>query len=110
MLRISGRLKWHCWVDGIERRLRRSAGCRPAGRPGSGKKQIEKRDEEASSDEHDAGRPNRPRAFVAHILGHIGDGIQQTVERQADLNHFGAGIVGGMLFGLSAQAIAFGGG
>ena len=110
MLRISGRLKRHCWMDGIECRLRCSAGCRSAGRPGSGKKEIQKRDEEAPSDEHDAGRPNRSRAFVAHVLGHIGDGIEQAVQREADLNHFRAGIVGGVLFGLSAQAIAFGGG
>lgn len=71
----------------------RPTGLLSAGSTGSGQEEVQHRDEEAPADEHHARRLNRFGALVTHIFGHIGDRVQQSVERQTDLDHLRAGIV-----------------
>jgi len=50
---------------------------------------------------------DRLRAFIAHIFGYIRHGIQQSIQRQTDLNHFRACVVGGVLFRFPPDGFPF---
>lgn len=63
-----------------------------------GEKEIQESDEKASTNKQKALALDRLGAFIAHIFGHVRPGVQQSIQRQTDLNHFQACVVGAALF------------
>lgn len=54
----------------------------------SGEKEIQQGDEKTSTDEQEARALDRLRTFITHIFCHVRHGVQQAIQRQANLNHF----------------------
>jgi hypothetical protein len=53
-----------------------------------GEKEIKQGVEKTSTDEQEARVVDRLRTFVAYIFCHVRHGVQQSIQRQADLKHF----------------------
>lgn len=61
-----------------------------------------------STDEQQDCESDRLRAFIAHIFCHVRHGVQQSIQRQTDLNHFRACVVGGVHFRFPRDGFPFG--
>ena len=73
-----------------------------------GEQEIQERDEKTSTDEQEVSESDRLRAFIAHIFCHVRHGVQQSIQRQADLNYYWPCVVGGLYFCLPPDDLPFG--
>ena len=93
---------------GIDLRLVRAASLTGGSSPRPGEEETQERDEKTSTDEQQACASDRLRAFIAHTICHVRHGIQQSIQRQTDLNHFRACVVGGVHLRFPPDGFPFG--
>jgi len=72
-----------------------------------GETEIQESDEKTSTDNQETRALDRLCAFIAHIFCHVRHGVQQSIQRQTDLNHFRACVVRGMLFRFPPDSLPF---
>jgi hypothetical protein len=94
-------------VAGVEFRLVRAA--RLTGGPSAlpGEKEIQESDETTSTNKQEARALDQLGAFIAHIIGYVRHGVQQSIQRQTDLNYFEACVVRGVLFRFPLHGFLF---
>ena len=75
-------------MAGIDLRLVQAVSL--AGGPSAlpGEKEIQEDDEKTSTDEQEARAFDRLRTVIAYFFCHVRHGVQQSIQRQTDLNHF----------------------
>jgi hypothetical protein len=69
--------------------------------PWRGEEEIQRGDEETSSNDQNARLLNRLGPFIPHVFGDLGHSVKEPVQGQTDLNHLGPAVVGRMLFRLA---------
>ena len=74
---------------------------------GTYEEEVQEGDTEASPHEEGAGGANRFCACVTHVPGYFGDGFQQAIQCQADLDNLRAAIVGGVDLRFSSKLRSF---
>lgn len=104
---VSGQWKRDRVVAGIDLRLVRAVSLTGGPSALPGEEEIQKGDEKTSSDEQEARALDRLRTFIAHIFCHVCHRVQQLIQRETDLNHFRACVVGGVLFRFPPDGFPF---
>jgi len=94
-------------VTGIDLRLLQGVSLTGGHSALPGEKEIQESDEKGSTNEQEALMLDRLPAFIAPIFCHVRHGVQQSIQRDTDLGHFRACVVGGVLFRVLPDGFPF---
>jgi len=94
-------------VTGIDLRLLQDVSLTGAHSALPGEKKIQESDEKGSTNEQEALMLDRLPAFITPIFCHVRHGVQQSIQRDTDLGHFRACVVGGVLFRVLPDVFPF---